>query len=584
MKSRIVISIIFAALLVLAAVIVAGENGTNLFKDLKLLNTIVNEVYENYVDRIDTHKLILSGIDGLLGGLDPHTVYFVPEEYENLKTSTRGEFGGLGIIIGVRDKILTVISPMEGTPAYRIGLQAGDKIVAIDGGPTKGMTSEDAVNVLRGEPGTKVTLTIVRVGEPEPIDYTITRDIIHIDAVPYAGMSEDSIGYIRLSRFSDDAGREVRAAVDSLKNEGMKGLIFDLRSNPGGLLSQAVEVASVFLESGDLVVYTQGKNESQYREYNTRWGSEYTNGPLVVLVNGGSASASEIVAGAIQDHDRGIIIGKRTFGKGLVQSVIPLTADGDALKITTAKYYIPSGRCIQKEYYLDRPESVVLSPENDEEESDEKESAEVGERWWEEDLNPYGDMDTDSIPEDAPVFYTENGRIVYGGGGITPDLFYEEERLSRLLVELERTTMFFSFAIDFTVDNPRIPPDFTVDEGLFNDFMDYLDEKEFSYINLAETRLAELESTATELHYGNGVTDEINKLREAIEEEKEKDFERYREYIERALRREIVTKLWGEDATYEYVTLDTDKVIGRAMELIRDDDEYYEFLESSDDR
>ncbi len=573
---------IFAILLALSAVTLAQKSESNFFKDLKIIQRIIQEVYEKYVDPIDTHKLVMAGIRGMLDGLDHHTVFMTAKETDDLKTSTRGEFGGLGIIIGIRDKILTVISPMEGTPAYRLGLRAGDKIVAIEGEPTKGMTTEDAVEVLRGEPGTQVTITIVRVGEPEPIDYTITRDIIHIDAVPFAGLTQDSVGYIRLTRFSDDAGPELRQAIDSLSAQGMKGLIFDLRSNPGGLLSQAVEVASVFLEPGDTIVYTKGRDDSQRRDYVVRWGSQYTEGPLVVLVNGGSASASEIVSGAIQDHDRGVIMGTRTFGKGLVQSVIPLQ-EGEALKITTAHYYIASGRNIQKEDYLDRPESVVLRPEGEEEEEKAEKEEDPSARWWEEEeeiLEEYGT----EIPEDAPVFHTENGRIVYGGGGVMPDITRESNRLSRLAIELERKSTFFDFAVQWTADNPDIPPDFDVSEELYNDFINYLEEMEFSYRSIPEIELAKVESTIVELEYGEEVNTQVEELKAAFQMEKERDYDRNRDYIERSLRREIVLNLWGEDANYQYVILPTDKIIQEAAQLILDTNEYYASLEPPEDK
>jgi len=582
LKRRILIPVIIALLLALAAVVLASETTRSLYKDIKLITSIINEVHGRYVDSIDTHEFILGGIKGMLGGLDPHTVYLEPKDYGDLKTNTRGEFGGLGIIIGMRDNILTVISPMEGTPAYRLGLKAGDKIVKIDGDPTKGMTTSDAVDVLRGEPGTEVTITVIRPGEPDPIDYTIVRDIIHIEAVPFAGMTEDSIGYIRLARFSDDAGREVRQAVDSLQSLGMKSLIFDLRSNPGGLLSQAVEVASVFLEPGDLVVYTKGKDESQYREYEVRWGSEYTEEPLIVLVNGGSASASEIVSGSIQDHDRGVIMGTKTFGKGLVQSVIQLSSDGDALKITTSKYYIASDRCIQKEDYLKRPESVIETPDLVQDEEIEEKDAEGN--WWEDEQDAFEEEGEEvGVEEDAPVFYTDNGRVVYGGGGITPDIFVDPETASRLIIELERQSMFFDFAVEYTLDNGDIRPDFVVDEELISQFMDYLDEKDFSYTSRPEAELARVETLVTQLEYSEQVDEAIQNLYEAFRQEKENAYESEQEYIQRALKREIVTKLWGEDANYQYVVLETDKAILQALDLIRSGDDFSALLIPGDE-
>ncbi|MCK5832860.1 S41 family peptidase [bacterium] len=584
MKKQQIYIIILALMLVFSAVVLATQSGSNIIKDVKLIGKVINKTYENYVDPIDTHKFILGGVKGLLDGLDYHTVYFKPEDYENLKTSTKGEFGGLGIIIGMRDNILTVISPMEGTPAYRMGLAAGDKIVSIDGDPTKGMTTQDAVDVLRGEPGSEVTLTIVRPGEPEPLDYVIVRAIIHIDAVPFAGMIEDEVGYIRLARFSEDAGFEVKKAVDSLKTLGMKDLVFDLRSNSGGLLNQAIEVASVFLEPGELVVYTQGKDEHSRRDFHSMWGSEFNEGKLIVLQNQGSASASEIVAGAIQDHDRGIILGARSFGKGLVQSVIQLSGDGDALKITTAKYYIPSGRCIQKEDYLDRPESVILQPNSSGDEDSETETEEkIEDRWWEQDIvSDEAGVGSDSIPEDAPIYYTNSGRKMYGGGGITPDVFFEAEKITRFEIELERKSMFFDFAVDYLVEGKEFPADFKVEDLLFNDFTDYVKSNDFDYKTLIELRLEEAESSAIDLGYNSDFTEQIDKLRQVVEEEKQKDFKRNRDYIERSIRREFVSKLWGEDANYQFVILESDPVIARAVELIREDDEYSAQLKPSD--
>ncbi len=584
MKKQRLFSIILALMLILSAVVLAAQGENNIIKDLRLIGKVINKTYENYVDPIDTHKFILGGVKGLLDGLDYHTVYFKPEDYEDLKTSTKGEFGGLGIIIGMRDNILTVISPMEGTPAYRMGLNAGDKIVAIEGKPTKGMDTQSAVDVLRGDPGTEVTLTIVRIGEPEPLVYNLTREIIHIDAVPFAGMIDENIGYLRLARFSEDAGAEVKAAVDSLKALGMKDLIFDLRSNSGGLLNQAIEVASVFLQSGQMVVYTKGKEENTRRNYYSSWGSEFNDGKLIVLQNQGSASASEIVAGAIQDHDRGIILGARSFGKGLVQSVIPLSEDGDALKITTAKYYIPSGRCIQEEDYLDRAESAIIRPDSVVSSSEKETSEEeVLDRWWETSFS-LEDEETsaDSIPKNAPIYYTSNGRKVFGGGGISPDIYFEPEKVTRLEVELERRNMFFNFAVDYITDKKDFPPDFEVDQTLFEEFVKYVESKDFDYKTIVELRLEEAESAAVELKYDDSISKQLESLRQTVKVEKKKDFEKKRDYIERAIRREFVSKIWGEDANYQYVILDTDPAIAKAVEILRDKDDYYSLLQASE--
>jgi len=404
--------------------------------------------------------------------------------------------------------------------------------------------------------------------------------------VPFAGMIDEKIGYIRLARFSEDAGAEVNAAVDSLKREGMESLIFDLRSNSGGLLNQAIEVSSIFLDPGMMVVYTKGKTEQSRRDYHSRWGSEYSDGELIVLVNQGSASASEIVAGAIQDHDRGVIVGARTFGKGLVQSVIRLSDDEDALKITTAKYYIPSGRCIQKEDYLDRPESVILQPVTEEEdvENVDGDNDEAVGRWWEQDLSMDSEEeDADSITEDMPVYYTNVGRTVYGGGGIAPDIFFEPDKISRLAVELERNSMFFDFVIEFDADNSDFPPDFEVSNELYKEFVKYTEDNDFEYKTLVEIRLEEAESAAVDLGYDSGIAEQLEMVHETVDIEKKKDFERNLDYIDRALRREFVSKLWGEDANYQYVILKTDPAIAKAVEIIKNEDEYTALLTPSEE-
>ena len=304
MKKRIFYMGIILFLIAIVAVIFASGK-TTIYRQIRLADEVITTIYSEYVDPIDYRKLIKGAIDGMTSTLDPHTVFFTPKEYKELQVDTRGKFGGLGIQIGLRDKWLTVISPIEGTPAYRMGIQAGDRIIKIEGKSTKGITTEEAVAKLRGEPGTKVTITIQREGEPKPFDVTIVRDIIEIKPVPYYGMVDDDIGYIRLTQFSQEAGDEVKNALLDLQQQGAKKIIFDLRSNPGGLLSQAVSVASQFLGADALVVYTKGRTEYQSREYYTENEGVFSDGPLIVLINGGSASASEIVTGAIQDHDRG---------------------------------------------------------------------------------------------------------------------------------------------------------------------------------------------------------------------------------------------------------------------------------------
>src|SRR5512134_2727741 len=316
------------------------------FSKLKAFGDVLSTVQASYVEEPNVDELVNGAIKGMLQTLDPHSSYLTPDMLKQVEVETKGVFGGLGIEIGVKDGILTVIAPIEDTPAFRAGLKAGDKIVKIENEPTRDMTVTDAVKRLRGEPGTKVTISIVREGLSEPRAFTITRDIIKIKSVKSKTMG-DGIAYIKLIQFQQDTNSELEKALQAALKEkqGLKGLVLDLRNNPGGLLDQAVKVADEFVESG-LIVYTDGRIESQKYKYFARKEGTYTGFPMVVLVNAGSASASEIVAGALQDHGRAIILGQRTFGKASVQTILPLD-DGSALRLTTARYYTPNGRSIQ---------------------------------------------------------------------------------------------------------------------------------------------------------------------------------------------------------------------------------------------
>ncbi|MGE5189778.1 MAG: S41 family peptidase [Gemmatimonadota bacterium] len=316
------------------------------FGKLKIFGDVLSVIQASYVEEPNTDELIQGAIKGMLQTLDPHSSYLTPDMLKQVEVETKGVFGGLGIEIGVKDGVLTVIAPIEDTPAFRAGLKAGDKIVRIEKESTRDMTVTDAVKKLRGEPGTKVTISVMREGLTEPRDYTITRDIIKIRSVKSKDMG-DGIAYVKLIQFQQDTSAELEKALEAAGKgkEGIRGLVLDLRNNPGGLLDQAVKVSDEFIESG-LIVYTDGRIESQKYKYFAHKEGTYTAFPIVVLVNAGSASASEIVAGALQDHGRAILLGSKTFGKGSVQTILPLE-DGSALRLTTARYYTPNGRSIQ---------------------------------------------------------------------------------------------------------------------------------------------------------------------------------------------------------------------------------------------
>ncbi len=340
------------------------EEGKSIYETLKIFSDAISIVQNNYVEEVDPQKIIYGAIRGMLSSLDPHSSFLTPDMFKEMEVETKGAFGGLGIEIGIRNGILTIISPIEDTPAYRAGLKAGDKIVKIEDEPTKDMSIMEAVKRLRGEPGTQVTIWVLRKGWEKPKKFTITRDIIKIKSVKWKVM--DGYGYVKITQFQADTDRELENALMEIEKQTgkIKGLILDLRNNPGGLLNQAVRVADMFIDSG-LIVYTDGRRQDQKFKYTAQDVGTYKGFPMIVLVNEGSASASEIVAGALQDHERAIILGTQTFGKGSVQTIIPLE-DGSAIRLTTARYFTPSGRSIQAKGIT--PDIVVkvegTTPEN----------------------------------------------------------------------------------------------------------------------------------------------------------------------------------------------------------------------------
>lgn len=315
------------------------------YESLKVFTEVLSLVESNYVESVDPSELVEGAIGGLMRELDPHSSYMPPDLYNEMEVETEGSFGGLGIEITIRDHKLTVVSPIEGTPADRAGIKEGDVIVKVDGESTSKMTLFDAVKKMRGPKGTSVTISIMRQDFAEPNDYTIVRDIIKIKSVT-SKMLEDGIGYVRIRRFQKSTGRELKEAMAALGEDELKGMVLDLRKNPGGLLDQAIAVSDVFLDTGRVIVSTKGRLKNQNVEFRARAPADETAFPMVVLVNAGSASASEIVAGSLQDHHRAVILGMQTFGKGSVQTIFPLS-DGSGLRVTTARYYTPSGRVIQ---------------------------------------------------------------------------------------------------------------------------------------------------------------------------------------------------------------------------------------------
>ncbi|MGB3341793.1 MAG: S41 family peptidase [bacterium] len=424
------------------------------YTQLRIFNKILKEIENNYVDEIPTDSLIRGAIDGMIAILeDPHTDFLSKQEYEALMISTKGEFGGIGATIGTRNEKITVISPLEGTPAYQAGLLPGDAIISVNGVPTEGKGVDVVVREIRGKPGTEVILTIERSMIDEPFDVGIIRAIIKLDAVPYFGMLDNSIGYVQLASFSRSADVELKLAIDSLFSAGAKKLIFDLRFNSGGLLNEGVSISELFLSKDKEVVTTKGRFEGQ-RILRSQKSYSYGDYPMITLVDGGSASASEIVAGALQDWERSLIIGTTTFGKGSVQHIVGPFEDSSALRVTTARWYTPSGRSIDK-------------PADKQGYDDESEEPRV----------------QDSTEVEQKVFTTLGplGRNVYGEGGITPDIIIEPTRLTKLETEIYTKGLNFDFIVQYTAVHRDIAKDFEVTEEIMSSFADYLVTKDLEF-------------------------------------------------------------------------------------------------------
>jgi carboxyl-terminal processing protease len=443
---------------------------------LRTFGQILALVEETYGADAEDVEVVESGIQGMLRELDPHSNYLSGNAYGDMKEEQRGRFFGLGIQISKRgpENPLTIISPIDDTPAARAGLQAGDIISAIEGDDTIDMTVQEAVRLLKGERGTEVTITVQRPADGTEFDVTIVRDVIPIESLRTAFMLDAKTGYVSIGSFTSTTSDELDRAIRTLRDEGMEQMVLDLRDNPGGLLDQAVQVSQRFIDEGKMVVYTRGRIPGSDQDYYAAEGGEHVHVPLVVLVNHGSASASEIVSGAIQDHDRGLVVGETTFGKGLVQRVIPLR-HGGALAVTTAKYYTPSGRLIQRDYSDLEDYFMHRTPDG---EGDEQ--AEV--------------PDPDEIPlEQREVFHTASGRKVYGGGGITPDYRVESRRLPVLVTRMLRENLPFDFAVRYVGNHPDLEPGFEIGPAELEEYRAFLDERGFEYAP------AELQSNASVL-------------------------------------------------------------------------------------
>ena len=541
--------VVFA--LVLSSLVFLGQSQDDtllkIYQGIDLFGKIYREVTLNYVDEVDPDQFIRAGIDGMLKQLDPYTVYYDEREQDEIDLVTNGRYGGIGVTIGKRDGAITIINLMEGYSAARQGLQVGDRILRINGVNVDSVSMDSIRELVRGVPGSEVRLQVDREGEHAPLDFVLIREEISIQNVSYAGLADSGIGYIKLDRFSRTAGEDVRVAVKNLEAKGpLRGIILDLRGNPGGLLDMAVDVAAKFLPESSLVVSTRGRDPGSERKYVTEEYPLVPHLPLAVLVNHSSASASEIVAGALQDLDRGVIVGTRTFGKGLVQTITRLSQN-TSLKITTARYYTPSGRSIQAIDYAHRNEEgmPVVIPERDRKE-----------------------------------YFTAHHRPVFSGAGILPDSVVSAERMSEFLEALTRKAMLFGFANHYARTHHELPPSFDVTDSILADFEAYLSQRKFEYQEEAEDLLAELAETAQQSRYGKEFLTHIARLKDLVQEEKTRAVSRYRDEVRESLREEIIGRVEGEKARIA-ASLPSDVQVQAAVGLLRDQRKYRTLLGGS---
>lgn len=522
-----------------------AQNDFEIAKNVDIFISILRELNAKYADEISPGELTNTAIDAMLESLDPYTVYYTENEIEDVKMITSGQYGGIGALIQQYGKDKVAISEIyEDCPAQKSGVLAGDIITKVDGKSTAGKNSTDISSAMRGQPGTTVTLEVFRPSKNKTLTFNITREEITLPNIPYYGMLDPTVGYIKLDQFTEKAGKEVREAFQDLKTQGMTALILDLRNNGGGLLQEAVKIMNIFVEQGNVIVYTKGKIEDQNHIFRTPAHALDKEIPVVVLVNEHSASASEIVAGAFQDLDRGVIVGKKSYGKGLVQNIVPLSFNS-SMKLTVSKYYIPSGRCVQKiEYFSkDSTKSHVIP---------------------------------DSL---AVAFKTQNGRTVYDKGGIEPDVPTPADYISSVLTALIFNNHIFDFANQYHADHTAIAPadQFVVDEATFNEFLNFVGNKDYAYTTETEEVMKDLKEAAEYDNYFEKIEPLYRQLEEQLEREKRADLQTHKKEICEYLASEIAVRYYYQKGRIiNQLSIDPD--INTAKEILHDRNRYNSIL------
>ncbi len=522
---------------------VAENHSSKVGRNLEIFNEIYKMLDLFYVDTLAADTVMQWAIDGMLMKVDPYTSYH-PADDDDLRQMATGKYAGIGSIIRYHKKHDRVIisEPYENTPSQDAGLKAGDIILTIDGKDIKGMMPTKVTEMLRGEAGTTFELRFHRPGEKEPRTAHITRRTIQLPAIPYYGIIDDGIGYINLSSFTSGCARELRSALLQLVSKGAKGLILDLRDNGGGAINEAVDITNLFLPKGVKVVYTKGKQAAMNHEYSTTTDPIAPDMPLVVLVNGASASSSEIVSGALQDMDRAVIMGTQTYGKGLVQSIRDVPYRGE-LKITTGRYYIPSGRCIQAHQYNHDGSSKIIA---------------------------------DSLRN---IFYTQAGRIVRDGGGIQPDSIIANDTLPTMVYDLVQSDIFFDWITDFVASNPTIaePGDFRVTDSIYADLCTYVAKSDFTYNRRSDEIIQLLRRVAAMEGYLEGAETEMKALEAKFAPNLQKDLERMKKSVIPYLENDIIIRYYHQKGTIRHA-LPNDKTYRSAIELLRNPEAYKAIL------
>lgn len=515
--------------------IAQNDNAFEVLKNLEIFSTTYKQLHLHYVDETQPGKLIKTAIDAMLQSLDPYTNYIPEANIEDVRILTEGAYEGIGTLIMERNGKTYISDIYEGFPAHKAGLMVGDRILTINGASVDDRTNEEVSILLKGQANTSLTLQVLRFGESTPVEKTLVREAIKFKNVTYSTVLPKNIGYIKLSGFTEGAAAEVKEAFLKLKSDHASRLILDLRGNGGGLMSEAVSIVNLFVKKNQPVVSMKGKVESRNQIFNTTKDPIDTILPIVVLIDRASASASEIVAGALQDLDRAVIVGQRSFGKGLVQNILPLDYNAQ-LKITTAKYYIPSGRCVQAIDYTERDADGIAK----------------------------------KVPDSLRTAYkTRNGRTVYDGDGIEPDIELEPQPISNISAALYAKLLFFDFANEYRHHHEQLgkPDVFEVSDSLFDEFKTFLNGKDCNYLTQTESKLESLEEAAKEEKYFDAIKTELENLKKQLSHDKNADLEKNKDEIKEILAIELVSRYYYEKGALEF-SLRKDKEVEKALELL----------------